>query len=144
MEWCSVWKGSLGDCLSHLHEKHGGSQYGAMNNLGKFFPRGLCPGTFGGRLFARMCLVWRWTSGCFMSLDAGWSTNTGCTVTPSSSGAAGVGDEQTVGFGGSGHGHCTIDATPHHDTGVWIGDGGCPGGVFPSCSASVFRFQFAF
>ena len=28
----------LGECLSHLHDKHGGSQYVAMNNLGKFFP----------------------------------------------------------------------------------------------------------
>ena len=33
VEWCTVWKGSLSDCLSHLHEKHGGSQYVAMNNL---------------------------------------------------------------------------------------------------------------
>ena len=38
MEWCTVWKGSVSDCLGHLHEKHGGSQYVAMNNLGKFFP----------------------------------------------------------------------------------------------------------
>ena len=37
VEWCTVWKGSLCDCLGHLHEKHGGSQYVAMNNLGKFF-----------------------------------------------------------------------------------------------------------
>ena len=28
----------MSDCLSHLHDKHGGSQYVAMNNLGKFFP----------------------------------------------------------------------------------------------------------
>ena len=33
VEWCTVWKGSVSDCLSHLHEKHGGSQYAAMNNL---------------------------------------------------------------------------------------------------------------
>ena len=33
-----MWKGSVSDCLSHLHDKHGGSQYVAMRNLGKFFP----------------------------------------------------------------------------------------------------------
>ena len=38
VEWCTVWKGSVSDCLSHLHDKHGGSQYVAMNNMGKFFP----------------------------------------------------------------------------------------------------------
>ena len=48
VEWCTVWKGSLCDCLGHLHEKHGGSQYVAMNNLGKFFP----PWTVPQRLLA--------------------------------------------------------------------------------------------
>ena len=38
VEWCTVWKGSVSDCLSHLHDKLGGSQYVAMKNLGKFFP----------------------------------------------------------------------------------------------------------
>ena len=38
VEWCTVWKGSVSDCLGHLHEKHGGSQYVALKNLGKFFP----------------------------------------------------------------------------------------------------------
>ena len=38
VEWCTVWKDSVGDGLSHLHEKHGGSQYVAMKKLGKFFP----------------------------------------------------------------------------------------------------------
>ena len=33
----------MSDCLGHLHEKHGGSQYVAMNNLGKFFPPGTVP-----------------------------------------------------------------------------------------------------
>ena len=55
VEWCTVRKDSLCDCLDHLHEKHGGSQYVAMNNLRKF-PRGLSPETFGWRPFARMCL----------------------------------------------------------------------------------------
>ena len=76
VEWCTVWKGSLCDCLSHLHEKHGGSQYVAMNNLGKFYPRGLCPKTFGWRMCARMCLVWRWTPSCSMISDTGWYTDT--------------------------------------------------------------------
>ena len=34
VEWCAVWKGSL----AHLQKKHGGSQYAALNNLGKFIP----------------------------------------------------------------------------------------------------------
>ena len=27
VEWCAVWKGSVSDCLAHLHDKHGGSQF---------------------------------------------------------------------------------------------------------------------
>ena len=38
LEWCAVWKGSISDCLGHLHEKHGGSQYVALKNIAKFFP----------------------------------------------------------------------------------------------------------
>ena len=38
VEWCAVWKGSVSDCLGHLQDKHGGSQYVALNNLAKFFP----------------------------------------------------------------------------------------------------------
>ena len=57
VEWCTVWKGSVSDCLGHLHENHGGSQYVAMNNLGKFFPPWTVPGTCGRRPFVRMCLV---------------------------------------------------------------------------------------
>ena len=37
VEWCTVWKGSVSDCLSHLHDKHGGSQYVALKSLGRFF-----------------------------------------------------------------------------------------------------------
>ena len=33
-----MWKGSVSDCLSHLHDKHGGSQFVAMKNFGQFFP----------------------------------------------------------------------------------------------------------
>ena len=48
VDWCTVWKGSLSDYLAHVYEKHGGSQYVAMNNLEKLFPpRGPCLMTFG-------------------------------------------------------------------------------------------------
>ena len=30
VEWCAVWKGSVSDCLGHLQDKHGGSQYVAL------------------------------------------------------------------------------------------------------------------
>ena len=53
VEWCTVWKGSMADCLSHLQEKHGGSQFVALSNLGKFSPCGLSPVHFGLRLFDR-------------------------------------------------------------------------------------------
>ena len=42
VEWCTVWKGSVSDCLGHLQNKHGGSQYMATKNL-----LGLYPGIFG-------------------------------------------------------------------------------------------------
>ena len=38
VEWCTVWKGSVSDCLGHLQDNHGGSQYVAVKNMGKFFP----------------------------------------------------------------------------------------------------------
>ena len=38
VEWCAVWKGSVSDCLGHLHDKHGGSQYVTLKNIAKFFP----------------------------------------------------------------------------------------------------------
>ena len=38
VEWCAVWKGSVSDCLGHLQDKHGGSQYVALKNITKFFP----------------------------------------------------------------------------------------------------------
>ena len=38
VEWCVVWKGSVSDCLGHLQDKHGGSQYVALKNIAKFFP----------------------------------------------------------------------------------------------------------
>ena len=31
-------KGSVSDCVGHLQDKHGGSQYVALKNLAKFFP----------------------------------------------------------------------------------------------------------
>ena len=47
MEWCTVWKGSLTNCLGHIQDKHGGSKYIALNNLGKFFPPWTVPRDFG-------------------------------------------------------------------------------------------------
>ena len=38
VEWCAAWKGSMSDCLGHLQDKHGGSQYVALKNIAKFFP----------------------------------------------------------------------------------------------------------
>ena len=35
---CCLWKGSVSDCLGHLHEKHMGSEYVAIKNIAKFFP----------------------------------------------------------------------------------------------------------
>ena len=37
VEWCAVWKGSVGDCLDHLRGKHDGAKFLALKNLGKFF-----------------------------------------------------------------------------------------------------------
>ena len=37
VEWCTVWKGSVCQCLKHLAEKHGGSTFVAMENVEKFF-----------------------------------------------------------------------------------------------------------
>ena len=48
VEWCTVRKGSLCDCLDHLHEKHGGSQYVAINNLRKFSPVDCTPRLLAG------------------------------------------------------------------------------------------------
>ena len=69
VEWCTVWKGSSSDCLAHVGEKHGGSENVVIDKLEKLFPPWTV--TFGRRLFGRMCLVWRWTSGCSMTQDAG-------------------------------------------------------------------------
>ena len=46
-------------------------------------------------------------------------------------GAAGAGDVQAVGFGGPGHGHCTLDTPPHHNISVGIGRGAVPEECFP-------------
>ena len=37
VEWCAVWKGSVGDYLDHLRGKHDGSQFLALKNLGQIF-----------------------------------------------------------------------------------------------------------
>ena len=46
VEWCAVWKDLVRDCLDHLREKHGGSQFAALKNLGKFFPPWTVPRDF--------------------------------------------------------------------------------------------------
>ena len=46
VEWCAVWKGSVGACLDHLSDKHDGSQFLAVTNLGKFFPPWTVPHDF--------------------------------------------------------------------------------------------------
>ena len=38
VEWCTVWKGSVSDCLGHFNEKHGGSTFFALKNVAKLFP----------------------------------------------------------------------------------------------------------
>ena len=38
VEWCTVWKGSVRDCLGHLNDKLGGSTFFALKNVAKFFP----------------------------------------------------------------------------------------------------------
>ena len=39
VEWCAVeWCAVVSDCLGHLQDKHGGSQYVALKNIAKFFP----------------------------------------------------------------------------------------------------------
>ena len=38
VEWCTVWKGSVRECLGHLNDKHGGSTFFALKNVAKFFP----------------------------------------------------------------------------------------------------------
>ena len=124
----------MSDCLSHLHEKHGDSQYVAMNNLGKFFPpwtvprdvwqMALRPDVSGEAVDVRR----------FMSPDAGWYTNTGLQGPIPSSGTPGASDEQ-VGSGGPSHG--AIDAPPHLDTSFGIGRRSSAGGMFPDCAAST-------
>ena len=37
-EWCAIWKGTVSDCLGHLDDKHGGSQYFALKSVAKLFP----------------------------------------------------------------------------------------------------------
>ena len=40
LEWCTVWKGSVKDCLDHLRSKHDGAQFLDMKTLGKFCESG--------------------------------------------------------------------------------------------------------
>ena len=47
VDWCTLWKGSVSDCLGHLQDEHGGSQYMACKESGEVFPLGLYPEIFG-------------------------------------------------------------------------------------------------
>ena len=38
VEWCSVWKGSVQDCLDHLRSKHDGTQFMGLKTLGNSPP----------------------------------------------------------------------------------------------------------
>ena len=38
VEWCTVWKGSVQDCMDHLRSKHKGTHFLGLKTLGKFFP----------------------------------------------------------------------------------------------------------
>ena len=40
VEWCTLWKGSVSDCLGHMQDKHGGSQYMAVKNLSQYTDHG--------------------------------------------------------------------------------------------------------
>ena len=77
VEWCAVWKGSVSDCLGHLHEKHLGSEYVAIKNIAKFFPRWMVTRD------VRMFRASRWMRNCFKWPDVAWCTSTGSTRTPS-------------------------------------------------------------
>ena len=59
VEWCTVWKESVGECLDHLRSKHNGAQFFAVGSLGKKFPRGLFPVIAGMRHFDGMYPEWR-------------------------------------------------------------------------------------
>ena len=39
VEWCTLWKGSVQDCLYHLRSKHDGTRFLDLNTLEKFFPQ---------------------------------------------------------------------------------------------------------
>ena len=79
VEWCAVWKGSVRDCLDHFREKHGGSQFAALQNLGNIFHHRLSPVTSDLRPFGRTCLAWLWTSHSFMIRDVDWCISIGST-----------------------------------------------------------------
>ena len=49
VEWCTVWKGSVQDCMDHLRSKHNGTRFLGLKTLGKFFPHEQFPGGFGKR-----------------------------------------------------------------------------------------------
>ena len=46
VEWCAVWKGSVGECLDHLRSKHDDGQFFAVRSLKKFSPTWTVPRDF--------------------------------------------------------------------------------------------------
>ena len=82
VEWCTVWKGSVRDCLDHLREKHGGSQFDALKNLGKFFPPWTVPRDF-WHAALRPGISGMAVSSSFMIRDADWYTSIRSTGIPS-------------------------------------------------------------
>ena len=46
VEWCTVWEGSVHDCLYHLRSKHSGTRIRGLKPLGKFFPLWTVPREF--------------------------------------------------------------------------------------------------
>ena len=67
VEWCTAWKGSVSDCLGHLHDKHG--------------LRGLCPKTCGRRPFVQTSRALQWMPDCSTRPDVAWCTSTASTRT---------------------------------------------------------------
>ena len=61
VEWCAVWKSSVGECLDHLRSKRDGAQLFAVKSLGKIPPpppRGLFPVISGMQRFGGMYPEW--------------------------------------------------------------------------------------
>ena len=76
VEWCAVWKGSMRDCLGHLQDKHGGSQYVALQNVAKFFPPWTVPRDLWHTALRLEVSVLPWMPDCSTRPGVGWYTST--------------------------------------------------------------------